>query len=218
MSPLLWGNVFRGLLMNLRLALAASLVALAACQPSTPTEAAAPSAASETAQAPAAPSSANACEARTQKRWGPIGPSDQPSNRVEAWTSGATCETAVVTLAIYARDGFPIYAWAGATQYLFGLKDAKDPAAMQEALSEWIGPDNLPPDMTGTLPPWEETDGQPKRAEFPFMPSMEKEAYEELRKANLHMLCFPQGGESMQCLALYEGPMVEEIGLQLFPG
>lgn len=207
--------------MKLHLALAASLVALGACQPSapTPTEAVAPPAASETAQAPAAvPSSANACEARTQKRWGPIGPSDQPSNRVEAWTSGATCETAVVTLAIYARDGFPIYAWAGATQYLFGLKDAMDPAAMQAALGEWVGPDNLPPDMTGTLPPWEETEGQPRRAEFPFMPNIEKEAYEELRKQNLHMLCFPQGSESLQCLALHEGPTVEEIGVQLFPG
>jgi hypothetical protein len=150
--------------------------------------------------------------------WGPIGPTDSPSNRVEAWTYGPGCDAAVVTLAIYARDGYPIYAWAGATQYLFGLKDAKDPAAMQEALTEWMGPDNLPPDMTGTLPPWEETEGQPKRAEFPFMPNMEKDAYEELRKANLHMLCFPQGGESLQCLALHEGPMVEEIGLQLFPG
>jgi hypothetical protein len=201
-----------------RLALAAGLFTLAACQPSTPAapETAPPAGPETEAATPAG--TANTCEARSHKMWGPIGPGDQPSNRVEAWTSGSTCETAVVTLAVYARDGFPIYAWAGAAQHLFGLNEAKDPAAMQEKLSEWMGPDNLPPDMTGTLPPWDETDGQPKRAEFPFMPNMGKDAYEDLRKQNLHMLCFPQGMESQLCLALHEGPMVEDIGLQLFPG
>ena len=206
--------------MKLRLALAASLFALAACQPSTPvaSESAALPAGTETATAAPAATTANACEARSQKLWGPIGPSDHPSNRVEAWTSGATCETAVVTLAIYARDGFPIYAWAGATQYLFALNAAKSPAEMQTALNEWLGVDRDADRMTGSLPPWDQTEGQPNRAEFPFMPSMEKDAYEELRKANLHMLCFPQGMESENCVALHEGPMVEEIGIQLFPG
>jgi hypothetical protein len=95
---------------------------------------------------------------------------------------------------------------------------------MTTALQEWIGPDNLPPDLTGALPPWEETEGQPKRAEFPFMPAdgMDKATYEDLRKQNLHMLCYPQGMESQLCLALHRGDgapaMVEEIGLQLFPG
>jgi hypothetical protein len=196
--------------MPLRLALAASLLALAACQPVTPP--------APEASAPAESASANGCEARTQKPWGPIGPSDGPSNRVAAWTSGPGCDAAVVTLAVYARDGYPIYAWAGATQYLFGLRDAKDPAAMQSALNEWLGSDGLPPDLTGTLPPWEQTDGQAQQSEFPFMPNMEKAAYDDLRQQNLPMLCFPQGIESLNCLALHEGPMIEEIGIQLFPG
>ncbi len=212
--------------MHLRLALAASFIALAACQP-----AAAPPAGDASASATPAPLASldqaptNGCETRAQKQWGPIGPSDHPSYRVEAWTSGAVCESAVVTLAVYARDGFPIYAWAGAVQYLFALRDAKDPAAMQTALNEWAGPDNLPPELTGTLPPWEETDGRPKAAEFPFMPreGMGREEYDALRADNLHMLCFPQGIESLLCLALYPGSdggqsMVDEIGLQRFPG
>ena len=182
------------------------------------------STASSGTEAAAAPAAADGCSATTEKAWGPIGPSDHPSYRVKAWTSGAVCESAVVTLAIYARDGFPIYAWADATQYLFALNAAKTPADMQTALNEWVGPDNLPPDLTGTLPPWEETEGQPKRAEFPFMPAegMSKETYEDLRKQNLPMLCYPQGMESQLCLALHQmdgaPPMIEEIGLQLFPG
>ena len=211
--------------MTLRLALAASLLALAACQPATTpaAETTAPVTPAPVAALDQAP--ANGCEARTQKMWGPIGASDHPSYRVEAWTSGPGCEAAVVTLAIYARDGFPTYAWASPVQYLFGLRDAKTPADMQTAITEWVGPDNLPPDMTGTLPVWEETDGQPNASEFPFMPrgGMRKEEYEALRKDNLHMLCFPQGIESLQCLALTPGTdtastYIDEIGIQRFPG
>jgi hypothetical protein len=200
--------------MIFRLAIAAGMLALAACQP-----AAAPSdqPAATQAQAPAMPApapeptAANGCEARTQKQWG-------PAYRVEAWTSGASCAGSVVTLAVYTADSSPIYAWAGATQYLFALRDATTQPEMQQALNEWSGPDNLPPEMTGTLPPWDETDGQAKAAEFPFMPNMDKAAYEELRKSNLPMLCYPQGIESQLCLAMHDGPMIEEIGLQRFPG
>lgn len=208
--------------MKTRFAIIASLLALGACQPPATTEAPATPPA-ETADA--TPASTEGCAATTERLWGPIGPSDHPSYRVKAWTSGPGCDAAVVTLAIYARDGYPIYAWAGATQFLFLLNDAKDPGAMQTALNEWIGPDNLPPEMTGTLPPWEETEGQPKRAEFPFMPKegMDQATYDDLRKQNLHMLCYPQGMESQLCLALHQSDgnapaSIEEIGLQLFPG
>ena len=206
------------------LALASAFFMLTACQPAAaPAQTPAATTPSETAAD--APATTDGCAASVERAWGPIGPSDHPSYRVKAWTSGSVCEAAVVTLAIYARDGFPIYAWAGATQYLFALNAAKTPADMQTALNEWVGPDNLPPDLTGTLPPWEQTEGQPKRAEFPFMPAegMDQATYEDLRKQNLHMLCYPQGMESQLCLALHRSDgnapaMVEEIGLQLFPG
>lgn len=199
--------------MKFRFALAASLLALAACQPSTPpaSEAAAPPA-GETA---AAETPAN-CNATAEAPWGPIGASDHPSYRIEAYTNGSICEAAVVTLAIRARDGFPVYVWAGQTQYLINLNEVKDPAAMPKALADWIDPVTA---NTGDLPPWETTEGQPQRAEFPFMPAagMDKATYEEIRAAKAPSYCFPQGMESMQCVALRDGG-IEDIGIQLFPG
>lgn len=195
------------------LALASAFFLLTACQPQTQATAPVP----ETETAPATPVATNGCAARVERPWGARG------YRVKAWTSGDTCEAAVVTLAAYGSDGMPIYGWAGATQFLFLLNDKMTPEEMQAGLDEWIGPSNLPPDLTGALPAWEDTDGQPKQAEFPFMPNMEKDAYEALRKENLNMLCYPQGIESQLCLALHPSvdgapAMVEEIGLQRFPG
>lgn len=201
------------------LALASAFFLLTACQPQTAPVETPPAAPAETVTA----ASTAGCATTVERPWGPVGPSDGPSYRVKAWTAGSTCETAVVTLAVYARDGYPIYAWAGATQYLFMLNDAKTPEDMQTGLNEWIGPDNVPPDLTGALPPWEQTEGQAQQAEFPFMPNMEKDAYEDIRKQNLNMLCYPQGMESQLCLALHQGAdgapaMIEELGLQRFPG
>jgi hypothetical protein len=211
--------VFRGLTMTFRLAIAAATLALAACQPATPpADPAKPADAAGPVDLAAA-----GCDASSEIQWGPIGPSDHPSYRVRAWTHGSICEASVVTLAVFARDGFPIYTWAGQAQFLFGLQDAKDAAAMKTALAAWIdqGPELA---TTATLPSWEETEGQPRRAEFPFMPvaGMDKAAYETLRAGKFPTLCFPQGMESAQCLALRSdaeaGTMLEEIGLQLFPG
>lgn len=212
--------------MMIRTALAASLLALTACQPAAaPAPDAAPPAGEPVAGAPQSgqPAPGDDCALTVERAWGPIGPSDHPSYRVKVWTTGSVCESSVVTLAIFARDGFPIYTWAGATQFLFALRDAKTKAEMATAMEEWIGPDNQPPELTGTLPPWEETDGQPKAAEFPFMPNMDKAEYDDLRKQNLHMLCYPQGIESSLCVVLWPGEdgapsMIQEIGLWRFPG
>lgn len=211
--------------MKISLAIAASLLALTACQPAAAPELDGKPPESAAAGAPPSDEQAasDSCALTVERAWGPIGPSDHPSYRVKVWTTGSICESSVVTLAIFARDGFPIYTWAGAAQYLFALRDAKTPAEMASALEEWVGPDNQPPELTGTLPPWEETDGQSKAAEFPFMPNMEKAEYDDLRKQNLHMLCYPQGIESSLCLVLWPGEdsapaMIQEIGLWRFPG
>ena len=204
--------------MKFRLAVATAALTLAACQPSAPpAEPVKPA----DAAAPVEQAAATGCDVSSEIQWGPIGPSDHPSYRVEAWTHGSICEASVVTLAVFARDGFPIYTWTGQAQFLFGLQDAKDSAAMKAALADWID-QGTELDTTATLPPWEETEGQPKRAEFPFMPveGMDKAAYEQLRKDKLPTLCFPQGIESAQCLALRNDGVatLEDIGLQLFPG
>lgn len=191
----------------------ASALFLTACQPQTPA-ASTPAAPAQTAEAPA---SAEGCAATVEKAWG-----GTDGLVVKGWTSGATCKSAIVTLGIYGKDGLPIYAWASATQFIFGLQNASTADEMKAALQEWNGPDNLPPDMTGTLPPWNETSGQPDQAEFFFIPQegMEEVTYDDLRKQNLPMLCYPQGQESTLCLVAYPGApaMIEEIGIQTFPG
>lgn len=201
------------------LALSAAFLMLAACQPpatdtTKPAESAAPV---ETAAA------ATGCNVSVEKPW-----IDQetPVRRYtsEAHVLGPTCQQAVVVLVIRQREGTPIYTWSGLTDYLFGLNEADDPAAMKEALSDWIN-QGTEVDTTATLPSWEETEGQPRRAEFPFMPEewFDKAAWDALKAEKLEMFCFPQGIESQKCAVLRPGadgqpPSMEEIGLQLFPG
>jgi hypothetical protein len=165
--------------------------------------------------APVAPAD---CAVRVEKTW-----IDQetPLRRYtsEATTMGPVCDAAVATLVIRAREGSPVYTWAGATRDIFGLKDATDSAAMKAALMDWIDQDDINLRTSDQLPPWEETEGQPKRAEFPFHPETwyDAAAWEALRKEKLDLFCFPQGGESLNCAALREGQM-ESIGVQQFPG
>jgi len=194
-------------------AFAALVLALAACQPAAgpPAVPPAPASGAEAADATAG------CNVHVEKTW-----IDQetPIRRytVEASTMGPTCNQTVATLAIRAREGSPIYASSHISAQIFGLKDAADPAAMKTALEEWVSNQGGMANTEG-LSPWEETDGQPKRREFPFMPEswIDEQYWNTLRSEKLDMFCFVQGGESMRCAVLRDGQM-EDIGLQLFPG
>lgn len=202
------------------LALATAFFMLTACQPpaaetAKPDERVVPT---QTADA------ADGCNVSAERPW-----IDQetPVRRYTAHASviGPTCQQGVTVLIIRQREGTPIYSWTGQTQYIFGLKDAANPAAMKTALKDWI--DQRGGGTTDTLPEWETTEGQPKRAEFPFMPEpnviADKSAWDDLRRQKLDLFCFPQGGESSNCAVLRPGvdgapTMMEDIGLQLFPG
>lgn len=200
------------------LALSTAFFLLTACQPPAG-DAASTTVPTQTADA--AP--VVGCNVSVEKPW-----IDQetPLRRytAEGHVFGPTCQQGVAMLVIRQREGTPIYTWSGLTTYIFGLKDAEDPEAMKTALSDWIyqGPDV---DTTATLPPWEETDGQPRRAEFPFMPEswFDKTAWDALKAEKAEIFCFPQGSESQRCAVLRPGTgdiptSMEEIGLQLFPG
>lgn len=198
--------------MKIIIALAASMAVLAACQPASgPAPDQPPVAPPATSADAATPSSG--CNASASANWSAAG---APYN-VSARADGPDCEKAIATLIIRSADGTPGYVWSGLTQELFGLSYATTQAEMTTALGEWIAPTG--PETTGELPPWEETEGQPKRAEFPFMPVewMDRQGYEALKGENAPMYCFPQGMESLQCIALRDGHF-EDIGLQLFPG
>ncbi len=207
--------------MRVPIAFAASLLALAACQPPA-SEAVKPQGPATAAEvATAAP--ADGCNVSVEKPW-----IDQetPLRRyiAHATVVGPTCQQGAVLLVIRQREGAPLYTWSGQVEYLFGLKDATDPAAMKTALMDWIDQGDEV-ETTATLPSWEETEGQPRRAEFPFMPAegTDRARWEQLKTDRLEMFCFPQGSESSNCLALRPGAdgagaSIEEIGLQLFPG
>lgn len=171
-----------------------------------------------TPRAFASPAEVLNCDLHVEKTWID---SETPLRRYtsEAVTSGPTCQTAVATLIVRAREGSPLFVWAGPTQQIFGLKDAQDTTAMTVSLKDWIDQANSSIKTTGDLPAWETTEGQPKRAEFPFMPDegLDAKTYEDLRQQKLDVFCFPQGGESLACAMLKDGQM-QSIGLQLFPG
>ena len=187
-------------------------LAVAACEPqdSKPGEAVAPPFAT-------ADTKTAGCAVHVEKDW--IN-EENPLRRYtsEAQTLGPICRQAVAVLIIRAREGSPIYTWSGEVKHLFGLTDAPDAAAMKSALEEWITQSGMLA-TTASLPAWEETEGQPQRAEFPFMPEswIDRETWDSLRAEELDVFCFPQGSESLRCADLRDGRM-EEIGLQLFPG
>lgn len=204
--------------MKLRIAFAAGLLALAACQPP-PASQGSPPPVPGTETATATP--ASGCTVSVEQPW-----INEETRRytVEGHVFGPTCQQGVAMLVVRQREGTPIYTWSGLTEHLFGLRDAETPEAMKTALADWIsqGPEV---DTTATLPAWEETEGQPNRAEFPFMPEswFDKASWDALKAEKLEMFCVPQGIESAKCAVLRKGDSVqpaqmEEIGLQLFPG
>jgi hypothetical protein len=193
-------------------------LALAACEPKglQITDANTPPAPGATSDA--TPVDVSGCSVRVEKAWIE---QETPLRRYtsEAQTIGPTCQQAVAVLIIRAREGSPIYTWSSRTQDLMGLYDVSDTAAMKTALADWIDQSGAMLKTTADLPEWEETDGQPKRSEFPFMPEswIDKAGWDQLRRDKLDMFCFVQGRESMNCAVLRDGQM-EEIGVQLFPG
>ncbi|MEP7211036.1 MAG: hypothetical protein ABI740_09390 [Alphaproteobacteria bacterium] len=203
--------------MKSALAFSLAALALAGCEPKA-AQIATPSVVPPSPLAQSATAANASCDAHVEANW-----IDQetPLRRytAEATALGSVCENAVALVVIRAREGSPIYIWSGAVRDIFGLKDATDAASMKTALAEWIDQKNSSLPTTDKLPPWETTDGQPKRAEFPFHPAadLDKGRWDALRKAKLELFCFPQGAESLNCAALRDGEM-QDIGLQQFPG
>lgn len=191
---------------------AAAIAALAACQPQTN--------ASDGAATPAlvADRVDQGCVASTESAW-----IDQetPLRRytTEARTFGPTCDTAVAVLTVRAREGSPVFVWAGAVRHLFGLKDAADPSAMKTALGEWIDQSKSMYPTSDRLPEWPAGAEVPAAGEFPFYPEdwIDQSYWEGLRSNPSEVLCFPQGMESMLCAVLRDGEL-ETIGVQTFPG
>jgi hypothetical protein len=100
------------------------------------------------------------------------------------------------------------------------LAQAHDQDAMRTALNEWIDPaHNTTMQTTSALPDWPANADAPASGEFPFYPEsyVDRDSYIALREADVPLLCYVQGMESMACLALRDGQL-EKVGVQSFPG
>ena len=195
--------------MIIRTALAASLLALAACQP-----AAAPTPEGKPPGEAAAPTAASGCAASAELAW----PAELTASAV---TTGPSCEKAAVLLVVRNAELEPLLVWSSPTSDVFSLYDRPDAAAMSAGLKEWLdqASNNMP--SSSALPEWKagaEAPGDPA-SEFPFHVAewLDRETYEALRVEDLVTFMFPQGRESA-VVYVYRDLQLEEVGIQQFPG
>lgn len=160
----------------------------------------------------APPPAPNGCAAEAVRDWA----AGDATFKVAIGTSGATCADAEAALTVTDAAGVVIHRETLRAAETFGLRDAADPTAMKVALQ---GALDAGADMndTATLPAWP-ADAEAPGGEFPFyVESLDRAAYEALRKAKTPMLCYIQGGESLGCWRR-DGSSLIKIGAQSFPG
>lgn len=159
---------------------------------------------------------APSCDARAANAW----TAGDAQYSVEATSAGPDCARAVATFVVRDASGAPLYAEAHLAQHVMVLADAADAAAMEAALGEWTNPANSTVmNSTAALPDWPARANGPENGEFPFYPAegADRDSYLALRQANVPLLCYVHGMESMACLALRDGQL-EQVGVQTFPG
>lgn len=185
------------------LALALPAFALAACQPKT-----------ATAADEAPPVADTACAATAESEWSAAG---DASLAIHARAWGPSCSRAVIALAVWGKDGPPMYSFISAMADIEGFDDVADNTALTEALQDWAEGQAK---STGDLPDWKEGDASPDpAADFGFYPDegVDREAYTAIRAGKHPMFCFVQGQESQECVYLKEGG-IQSVGVQTFPG
>lgn len=121
----------------------------------------------------------------------------------------------LITRTIYDAGGQELYRADYVTQHIMTLSPdsgfVTSPAELPGAIEDWlsVGPGRS---RTSELPPYQDT------AEFPFMSGADGvNEHEAWRAGDYPMQCYVQGMESMNCVALVDGEIVE-LGYQLFPG
>jgi hypothetical protein len=155
------------------------------------------------------------CDARAVEAWS----AGDAQLSVEAATAGPDCARAVATLVVRDSSGAPLYADVHIAEYVMTLAPARDQAAMETALGEWVTPSTVMV-STSALPDWPANATAPQNGEFPFYPEegYDRDSYMALRGNNLPLFCYVQGMESMACIAFSGDGEVSKIGVQTFPG
>ena len=176
------------------------------------TAAAEPEAEAEETAEPASAEAVDLCALDISTSWEPDG--------VEPLIQRGTTRCAqqgeiLITRTIYDAGGHELYRADYVTDHIMTLSFdsgfVTEPAELPAAIEDWLseGPGRS---RTSELPPYQDT------AEFPFMSGADgPNQHEAWRRGDYPMQCYVQGMESMNCVALVEGEIVE-LGYQLFPG
>jgi hypothetical protein len=163
-----------------------------------------------------APASAAGCSLGAAKAWVPA---KGQIYRSEAYSNGASCAGAVVTIVLRAPNGQVLWADARPANQLMTFGEAKTPKKMKAGLVEWLA-QNEKFDSTADLPEWKKGADSPMAGEFPFYPEADvhAETYMKIRAEKQAMFCYVQGMESLACIAIAKDGTATKVGVQSFPG
>ncbi len=163
-----------------------------------------------------APASAAGCSLGAAKAWKPF---KGPSYSSEAYSNGATCAGAVVTIVVRAPGGDVLWVEAMPAAHLMTFADAKNVKRMKAGIVDWLAQPHMFK-STGDLPDWKKGTDAPVAGEFPFYPEagVDQESYAKIRTDRLAVFCYVQGMESMACVAIAKDGSASKIGVQTFPG
>lgn len=158
---------------------------------------------------------ANGCNVVASTAWKAAG----RVHRVDAFSNGAICAHAVVTLVVRAGDGKALWVDAAPAAQLMTFVEVRTRQQMTRALGEWTSQNHMFK-STAELPEWKKGAERPASGEFPFYPESgtDREMYEQVRAAKQPLFCYVQGMESMACIALAADGQMTKVGVQAFPG
>jgi len=179
----------------------AAIALAAACTPAATTQTAATS----------------GCQAAATETWTPADGADPLT--IEANSSGPDCAHAIATLTVRDASNDVMFTDVFVTEQVMLLAGVPDAAAMQTALAEWIDSDRQTFATSAALPDWPQGAESPDAGEFPLHvdDTLNRANYLALRSRGVPTLCYVQGMESLNCLAL-ENDLLTPIGIQQFPG
>lgn len=140
---------------------------------------------------------------------------------IEAFASGAKCESALAVLAIRDETGVASFYEVFPTESVMVLAGMTTPKDLEAALKTWADPKMSNITTSGDLPEWKAGAEAPAAGEFPFYPEegIDQASYAKVRDAKVPTFCFVQGMESLACIVKDpESGGLYKIGVQTFPG
>jgi hypothetical protein len=133
------------------------------------------------------------------------------------------CGLAEIALEVHNRLGEVVWSANYPSVDLFGFDDIVEIDAMRIAVDDWLV-SYADSSSSARLPEWPQGAEQPDAGEFPFYVEdfITQPDYEDIRSADIPMICYIQGRESTRCLVKFVGDSggseLLSMGAQSFPG